>query len=56
MVVKLKFDGKWGQREVKTKVAENSLSELLEKPKKIDWILIEFMRKSEHIVGIEQDE
>lgn len=55
MVVKLKFDSKWGQREVKLKVRENSLVELLAKPNKIEWILDQFMRKSEHIIGIEEN-
>lgn len=55
MVVKLKFDSKWGQREVKLKVRENSLFELLAKPNKIEWILDQFMRKSEHIIGIEEN-
>lgn len=55
MVVKLKFDSKWGQREVKLKVRENSLFELLAKPSKIEWILDEFMRKSEHLTGIEEN-
>lgn len=54
MVVKLKFDSKWGQREAKIKVRENSLSELLAKPNKIEWILDEFMRKSEHLTGVEE--
>lgn len=54
MVVKLKFDSKWGLREVKIKIRENSLSELLVKPNKIEWILDEFMRKSEHLIGMEE--
>ena len=43
MVIKMKFESKWGQREVKIKVRENSLSKLL-------------MRKSERITGIEVKE
>lgn len=54
MVVKLKFDSKWGQREVKIKVGEKSLGELLAKPGKVVWILDEFMRKSEHLIGVEE--
>ena len=54
MVVTLKFESKYGQREVKIKVRENSLSELLAKPSKIEWIKDEFMRKSEHLIGVEE--
>lgn len=43
----------YGQRQVKIKVKEKSLSELLAKPSKIEWILDEFMRKSEQLIGIE---
>ena len=46
MVTKFKFESKFGQREVKIKVKEKSLAELLAKPNKIEWILNEFMRKS----------
>ena len=53
MVIKMKFESKWGQREVKIKVKENSLSELFTKPNKIEWLLDEFMRKSERITEIE---
>lgn len=53
MVTKFKFESKYGQREVKIKVTENSLYELLTKPGKIEWILDEFMRKSEHLIGVE---
>ena len=56
MVIKMKFESKWGQREVKVKVKENSLFELLAKPSKIEWILDEFMRKSERVTGIEAKE
>ena len=56
MVIKMKFESKWGQREVKVKVKENSLPELLMKPGKIVWILDEFMRKSERLTGIEESE
>lgn len=54
MVVKMTFESKWGQREMEIKVKENSLSELLTKPSKIKWILDEFMRKSEHLIGVEE--
>ena len=56
MVVKLKFENKYGKREVKIKVKEKSLFELFAKPNKIRWILDEFMRKSEHLTGIEESE
>jgi hypothetical protein len=56
MVVKLKFESKYGKREVKIKVKEKSLLELLAKPNKIRWILDEFMRKSEYLTGIEESE
>lgn len=56
MVTKFKFESKYGQREVKIKVKEKSLFELLAKPNKIRWILDEFMRKSEHLTGIEESE
>ena len=56
MVVKLKFKSKYGQREVKIKVKEKSLFELLTKQSKIKWILDEFMRKSEHLIGIEESQ
>ena len=55
MVVILKFESKWGQREVEIRVKETSLLELLKKPSKIEWILDEFMRKSEHLIGIEEE-
>ena len=54
MVIKMKFESKYGQREVKIKVRENSLFELLVKPSKIEQILDEFMRKSEHLIGVEE--
>ena len=56
MVIKMKFESKWEQREVKIKVRENSLSKLLTKPSKIEWLLGEFMRKSERITEIEVKE
>lgn len=56
MVIKMKFESKWGQREVKIKVRENSLSELLTKPKKMEWLLDEFMRTSERVTEIEVKE
>ena len=56
MVVKFKFESKYGQREVKIKVKEKSLFELITKPNKIRWILDEFMRKSECLTGIEESE
>ena len=56
MVVKLKFESKYGQREVKIKIKEKSLFELLTKQSKIKWILDEFMRKSEHLIGIEESQ
>lgn len=56
MVTKFKFESMYGQREVKIKVRENSLAELLAKPSKIEWILDEFMRKSEHLIGVEESE
>lgn len=54
MVTKFRFESKYGQREVKIKVKEKSLGELLAKPSKIVWILDEFMRKSEHLIGVEE--
>ena len=56
MVIKMKFESKWGQREVEIKVRENSLSELITKPSKMEWLLDEFMRKSERITEIEVKE
>lgn len=56
MVIKMKFKSKWGQREVKIKARENSLSELLTKPNKMKWLLDEFMRTSERITEIEVKE
>ena len=56
MVVKLKFESKYGKREVKIKVKEKSLFELLTKPNKIRWILDEFTRKPEYLTGIEESE
>lgn len=53
MVIKMKLESKSGQREVKIKVRENSLFELLTKPSKIEWLLDEFMRKSERVTEIE---
>ena len=50
----MKFESKWGQREVKIKVREKSLFELLAKPSKIEWILDKFMRKSEHLIEMEE--
>lgn len=55
MVVILKFESKWGQREIEIRVKEKSLLELLKKPNKIEWILNEFMRKSERLIGIEEE-
>lgn len=54
MVVILKFESKWEQREVELKVKEKSLLELLKKTSKIEWILDEFMRKSEQLIGIKE--
>lgn len=56
MVIKMKFESKWGQREVKIKVKEDSLSELLTKPNKMKWLLDEFMRVSERVTRIEVKE
>lgn len=56
MVIKMKFKSKWGRREVKIKVRENSLSELLAKPSKMEWLLDEFMRKSERVTEIQVKE
>ena len=56
MVAKFKFESKYGQREIKIKIKEKSLTELLAKPNKIRWILDEFMRKSEYLTGIEESE
>ena len=56
MVIQMKFESKQGQREVKIKVRENSLSELLTKPSKMEWLLDEFMRKSERVREIEVKE
>lgn len=55
MVAKFKFESKYGQREVKIKVRENSLCELLAKPSKIEWMLDKFMKKSEQLIGIEEE-
>ena len=41
---------------MKIKVKEKSLLELLTKRSKIEWILDEFMRKSEHLIGIEESQ
>ena len=54
MVVKFRFESEYAQREVKIKVKEKSLAELLAKPSRIAWILDEFMRKSEHLIGVEE--
>lgn len=54
MVVILKFESKWNQREVEIKIKEKSLLELFKKPSKIEWMLDEFMRKSEHLIGVEK--
>lgn len=54
MVAILKFGSKWGQREVEIRVKEKSLLELLKKTSKVEWILDEFMRKSERLIGIEE--
>lgn len=54
MVVILKFESKWGQREVEIRVKEKSLLELFKKSSKIEWILDELMRKSERLIGIEE--
>ena len=54
MVIKFKFESKYGQREVKIKVKEKSLFELLTKVGKIEWILDEFMRKPERVIGMEE--
>lgn len=56
MVVKLKFEGKYGQREVKIKLKEKSLFELLVNKSKIEWLLDEFMTKLEHLTGIEESQ
>ena len=56
MVAKFKFESKYEQREVKIKIKEKSLIELLAKPNKIRWILDEFMRKPEYLTGIEESE
>ena len=55
MVVILKLESKWGQRELEIITKEKSLLELLKKPNKIEWILDEFMRKSERLIGIEEE-
>ena len=56
MVIKMKFESKWGQREVKIKVRENSLFKLLTRSSKVEWLLDEFMRKSERVTEIEAKE
>ena len=56
MVIKMKFESEWGEREVKIKARENSLSELLTKPSKMEWLLDEFMRKTERITEIKINE
>ena len=53
MVVKFKFEGTQGQREVKIKCRENSISELLIEPKTMKWLLDKFMRESERVVEVE---
>ena len=54
MVVKFKFESKYGQREVKIKVKEKSLFELITTVGKIEWLLDEFMKKSERVIGMEE--
>ena len=54
MVIKFKFESKYGQREEKIKVKEKSLFELITKIGKIEWLLDEFMKKSERIIGMEE--
>lgn len=53
MVIKIKFEGKWGQRNVKIKVRENSIAELLIEPRTVKWILNKFMRELERVVEVE---
>lgn len=53
MVIKMKLEGMWGQRGVKIKARENSISELLIDPKTMKWLLDKFMRKTERVVEIE---
>ena len=53
MVIKFKLDGIWGQREVKIKVRENSISELIVEPRTMKWMLDKFMRESERVAEVE---
>ena len=53
MVIKIKFEGKWGQRNVKIKVRENSIAELLIEPRTVKRILNKFMRELERVVEVE---
>ena len=55
MVVKFKLENKYELREVKIKVEEQSLSELIMRTSKIKWMLDKFMKKSERIIGMEED-
>lgn len=54
MVVIFKFESKWGEREIEIITKEKSLLELFKNLNKIEWILNEFMRKSERLIGIEE--
>ena len=55
MVVVFKFESKDGQREVKIEVKEKSLFELITTVGKIEWLLDEFMEKSERVIGMEEN-
>ena len=56
MVIKMKFESKWGQREVEFKARENSIYKLLTKPSKMEWLLDKLMGKSERVTEIEIQE
>ena len=55
MVVIFKFESKWGEREIEVITKEKSLLELFKNLDKIELILNEFMRKSERLIGIEEE-
>ena len=55
MVVIFKFESKWGEREIGVITREKSLLELFKNIDKIELILDKFMRKSERLIGIEEE-
>ena len=54
MVIKFKFESEYKQREMNFSFKEKSLPELIANSSKIKWVLDKFMRKSEHLIGIEE--